>query len=500
MLLVVFVLRGLSNLIEYHYSRSFVREEIADYCKNRWVALEGSYGDRRVFIRYLYGKPLVFNSPQDVFGYLKRYGGLRARTIYATLNVYRDLSSPDLLEVVDNIAYTTVFWDIDTVLDKWMYALRAAEVILDFLASEGVNESVYLAWSGEGVHVRLHEKAFSQELLREVSSLDVAYVVAEYVLRNTRDKLEALSKESGGVLKVENLVDPKRVFTTPLSLHRKHDLVAVFFEKGDINSFDLSWAQVSSPRHKSAWKRYREGEADDLARKALKSLTERKTLIMERERVLKRATRVLPHRRSGTMSRSVIGRFQVMGLLQAARYYLLTGDQERAKSFGLNRAVFYAWAKHHGGGYFPRRPGYYSSSVVISDREKKLVEVFGEEAFVSSRGFFVMGEREQLPEDYDKSIVEKINQVVPYEVAWEAALKYLSKFPESVLRDPGNFFEKVYEPVRDRFVELVVNLLADEETSEKKEDVREVESPRKPQERGLGPRTLLYWAKEKGGN
>lgn len=29
-----------------------------------------------------------------------------------------------------------------------------------------------------------------------------------------------------------------------------------------------------------------------------------------------------------------------MGLLQAARYYLLTGDLEKAKSFGLNRAIF----------------------------------------------------------------------------------------------------------------------------------------------------------------
>jgi len=38
-----------------------------------------------------------------------------------------------------------------------------------------------------------------------------------------------------------------------------------------------------------------------------------------------------------------IGRFQVMGLLQAARYYVLYGDLEKAKSFGINRAIFYAW-------------------------------------------------------------------------------------------------------------------------------------------------------------
>jgi len=38
-----------------------------------------------------------------------------------------------------------------------------------------------------------------------------------------------------------------------------------------------------------------------------------------------------------------------MALLQAARYYLLTGDLEKAYSFGLNRAIFYAWAKRRGG-------------------------------------------------------------------------------------------------------------------------------------------------------
>jgi len=40
-----------------------------------------------------------------------------------------------------------------------------------------------------------------------------------------------------------------------------------------------------------------------------------------------------------------IGRFQVMALLQAARYYVLTRDYEKALSFGLNGATSYAWAK-----------------------------------------------------------------------------------------------------------------------------------------------------------
>lgn len=40
-----------------------------------------------------------------------------------------------------------------------------------------------------------------------------------------------------------------------------------------------------------------------------------------------------------------IGRFQVMAVLQAARAHLLGLPIESAKSFGLNRAIFYAAAK-----------------------------------------------------------------------------------------------------------------------------------------------------------
>ncbi|PIV54824.1 MAG: hypothetical protein COS15_04915, partial [Caldiserica bacterium CG02_land_8_20_14_3_00_36_38] len=40
-----------------------------------------------------------------------------------------------------------------------------------------------------------------------------------------------------------------------------------------------------------------------------------------------------------------VGRFQVMATLQAARAYILGKPLNSAKSFGLNRAIFYAAAK-----------------------------------------------------------------------------------------------------------------------------------------------------------
>lgn len=152
--------------------------------------------------------------------------------------------------------------------------------------------------------------------------------------------------------------------------------------------------------------------------------------------------------------RASIGRFQVMALLQAARYYLIKGDLERAKSFGLNRAIFYAWAKRSRGRVSVKRAsGASAPSIPIRARE---VEYLGDEgAYVNDQGFFVIGDDVQRPEDYDREVAAKINRVVPYEEAWNVALNYLSSFPREVLLDQRKFFDQVYLPVRDRFEELL---------------------------------------------
>ena len=460
----------MSSIVIRHYSREDVKAEVAEFCRGRWVAIEGSVGEKRMFLRYSGRKPLTIKSPAHVSVLIRRYGGLRARTFYATANVYRDLSSTAVLDDLSNIAATTPFWDIDTELSRWDYAIKAAQLICDFLESEGVSKSVYVLWSGEGAHVRISEHAFSEELLSRHHPLDVAFAVAEYVLRKLKDKLEALHKDSEGVLKVENLVDIKRVFTVPLSLHRKHDLVAVCMSPDDLSSFDISWARVGEFKHRSVWREYEVGEADELARKALAAVGKVKTLPVgtKSTRVGRVERRAAPKRVAAEGDK--LGRFQVMALLQAARYYILTGDLEKAKSFGLNRAIFYAWAKHYGRFYVGRRAPYryVGSGQEVPESERKLVSAAGEEAFVSPRGWFVMGGQEQLPEDYDKNVVSKIESVVPYEVAWEAALKYLSKFPKQVLLDPQKFYEKAYKPVRDEFTEKVI-----EELIELKEEVKQ---------------------------
>jgi len=153
-----------------------------------------------------------------------------------------------------------------------------------------------------------------------------------------------------------------------------------------------------------------------------------------------------------------IGRFQVMALLQAARYYKLLGDLEKAKSFGLNRAVFYAWVKYYGSRE-PRIPVKMREEDVSIVAEKGVeskcpegyVLVLGECIKQSPRGVYEIGGVEQTPADYDQQVTHKIRRVADPERVWRAALEYVSKFPDWVLKNPQHFYKYVYEPVRDTF-------------------------------------------------
>jgi len=153
-----------------------------------------------------------------------------------------------------------------------------------------------------------------------------------------------------------------------------------------------------------------------------------------------------------------IGRFQVMSLLQAVRYYLFNRDLDKAKSFGLNRAIFYAWAKYYGSKY-PRRllrvEEELRRQIMRGEKPVKCpngyVEVLGECIKVSPHGYFEMGGIEQSPYDFDRQVTYKIKPLIDPSKAWEEALKYVSSFPEYILRDPVKFYKYVYEPIRDSF-------------------------------------------------
>jgi len=438
-----------------YYSRDLVVDEIFEYCRSRWVALEVKSGKERVFFRYLWrnGPPLTFSTKDFLKSFIKKYSKLYPRTFYASVNVYGSLAKREYLEKPDNIVRATPVWDIDGSLSNIKLTLDAANIIVEELERHGLSKSVYLKWSGRGLHVHVNEKAFSEEILRSHHPLDIAYSTVEYVIRRTWDKISALAKDAEKLerpFKVENKIDIQRVFTTPLSLHRELDLVAVCFKPDSINSFDIEWANPLSPKHDSSWKNYVEGEGDRLARKAIEEVGGYFQRYREKVAEVRQAA---PEAAEAPTSSEKIGRFQVMALLQAARYYLLKEDVERAKSFGLNRAIFYAWAKHSKPAQFRKKAPTITRYAV--ERELKFEKVGDEEAPVTEDGWFTIGDTVQTPKDFDHQIVQKIKPIIPFEIAWNTAIDYLKGFPKNVLESQREFFEKAYKPVRDTFVNLV---------------------------------------------
>ena len=447
-----------------YYSRPLVREEISDYCQGRWVAVECvRQGERRFFLRYWKrgGPPLSISKAEDVGRIMHRFGRLKPRTLYGSVNIYSKLESVEDTEEESNIAYTSPIWDIDSRVERWKETMQVADIIVRRLEAEGVSKSVFVNWSGRGAHVHIHEKAFSKDLLSKHNPLDVAYAVVEYICRMVkRDLAEVSSKleEDGFTIKVENKIDLKRVFTAPLSLHRELDLCAVCLKPDQLGDFHIDWAKPNVLRHNKAWREHVEGEGDELAEKALREVGGYWATVRPRlEQVGKRAAISAALERRAP-KRGRIGRFQVMALLQAARYYLLTGDEEKAKSFGLNRAIFYAWAKRRGVARTPPRRKVAATREVTRERRegRTLVYVGNEGAYISDDGWYTIGEEVQLPSDYDRQVASRINQILPYERAWRSALEYLRGFPRSSLLDQSKFFNQVYRPVRDRFLEKVV--------------------------------------------
>ncbi|MEM1546009.1 MAG: hypothetical protein QXP91_06075 [Candidatus Methanomethylicia archaeon] len=431
-----------------YYSGENVRRDIAEYCIDRWVAIEGvGQEGYRVFIRYdSDGKPLTVKSSSEVVDVIRRYGGLKPRTIYASVNLYSNLQSVDDINNLSRIVYTSPIWDIDGSIENWKFTIEAARLIADFLEREGIEKSIFLKWSGRGVHVHVHEKAFSKSLLSKYNPLDIAYSIVEYTLRRLKEKILDIAlktKSTSRPLKVENEIDLKRVFTAPLSLHREIDLCCVCFKPDEIDSFDIEWAKPNVLRHNSTWRNYIEGEGDLLAEKALNEVGRYPGWI-ETKGVRTIVTEPIEKTKTAR-----IGRFEVMALLQAARYYLLTGNIDRAKSFGLNRAIFYAWAKKHVKTKTPSKTG-------IETYTEGSMEYIGDEgAYISRNGYFMIGNEEQKPVDYDRQVAKRISLIVPYEKAWETALEYLKGIPKTTLLSQQKFFNRVYEPVRDSFIEII---------------------------------------------
>jgi len=262
-----------------HYRRSYVAEEIARFARKRWVAVHCELRDelgRPLLVRYERSdgrgekKPLSIDDAGDVLRVLEALEHLRPRTFYASAALFTRLEHQEDVADMRNIIAFTPTWDIDNEPGAWRATLEVAKAILAFLERSGVARSAFVKWSGRGAHIHLHHGALSPELLVKHGPLDVAYAIVEYVrLKTGPEVADIMARYSAGSLRVENKMDPQRVFTCPLSLHRELDAVAVCLAPDWLDDFTPEWTRPGSFRHWRGWDRYESGEADELALRAL---------------------------------------------------------------------------------------------------------------------------------------------------------------------------------------------------------------------------------------
>ncbi len=154
-----------------------------------------------------------------------------------------------------------------------------------------------------------------------------------------------------------------------------------------------------------------------------------------------------------------VGRFQVMATLQAARAYVLGRSLDTAKSFGLNRAIFYAAAKR---GFKPKQGAPAPKKFVVKgkslapekiDKIQKSFRVdhIGDEMAYAvkfdERVFYAMGGEIQTSEDFERQIERRFEGT--FKQAWKDAMKICREFDKGVLLSQRYFYETVYKPRRD---------------------------------------------------
>jgi len=151
----------------------------------------------------------------------------------------------------------------------------------------------------------------------------------------------------------------------------------------------------------------------------------------------------------------MVGRFQVMALLQAARAQAQGYPLDEAESFGLNRAIFYAAAKRgFKGGTGSKHVG--EQHVLRETPAKSVTKTIQQDALGGGRTIkkkmdgkkrYVMGDEILEPGDFSRQVAERFGQAFPQ--AWEQALQIVEQTDRATLESRRKFYEEVYQPRRD---------------------------------------------------
>ena len=132
----------------------------------------------------------------------------------------------------------------------------------------------------------------------------------------------------------------------------------------------------------------------------------------------------------------VVGRFQVMALLQAARAFTLGLPLESAHSWGLNRAIYAAAKRRLTGGGTQNKQGKGTTTIPGGGHTKADYEEYhlGDELAFRDKNsnpdspLFAIGGKPQTEADFKRQVQARF-QGSSFREAWEDALDYVQHFP-----------------------------------------------------------------------
>ena len=158
-----------------------------------------------------------------------------------------------------------------------------------------------------------------------------------------------------------------------------------------------------------------------------------------------------------------------MAVLQAARAHVCGLPLDISKSWGINRAIFYAAAKRGFRSFGRRglaaRPGVRGiprGPAPVGPKEEvfRLGDEVAYTAKVGATTRFTIGGEVHTEEDYERQIVSRFGG--KYRDAWREAVEIVKRHPKTVLLSQNEFFQQVYKPVRDELSEKWTDMVRSE--------------------------------------
>jgi len=153
-----------------------------------------------------------------------------------------------------------------------------------------------------------------------------------------------------------------------------------------------------------------------------------------------------------------------MALLQAARARELGFSETRAKSWGLNRAIFYAAAKR-GFKHTAQRPAGkpFRGKTTARRSEAFLGSEMGYTTRKGNRIYFEIGGKPQTEADFKRQIESRFGKA--FSRAWKESRTIVRQYPKEVLSSQNRFFNEVYRPRRDELASKWTEMSEPEDTS-----------------------------------